>query len=274
MHLGMTGRFSVQLPARHNRRPSPSSPSWGDGGVGGRGRGTALITPTLPSAQGERDPDAGRTAGPRRTPEYQLGEFTHEHGDDAKHDHLVFTMSGGAVVTYNDARRFGYMTLVPESRARLDAGSFAGSASSRWATNSTRPIWPSGRGPSKVDLKALLMDQRIVAGLGNIYVCEALFRAGPRSLQAGATAGDQDRQADAGGRAAGGGDQGGARRCHPRRRLDLARLQAGGRSLGEFQHRFDVYGREGEPCRAGLPGHGARKTQGGRSTFYCPACQR
>ena len=51
----------------------------------------------------------------------QLGEFTHDHGADAKHDHLVFTMSGGTVVTYNDARRFGYMTLIPEDRLDEDA---------------------------------------------------------------------------------------------------------------------------------------------------------
>src|SRR5438128_3331992 len=74
VHLGMTGRFSVQLP----RPPSPRRPS-------------------------------------RRREEIQVGEFTHEHGHDAKHDHLVFTMSDGAVVTYNDARRFGYMTLMPAS---------------------------------------------------------------------------------------------------------------------------------------------------------------
>ena len=84
------------------------SPSWG-----GRGSGTRIAY---------------------RPQECQLGEYTHEHGDDAKHDHLVFTMSGGAVVTYNDARRFGYMTLIPESE--LDAARVlrAASASSRSAT--------------------------------------------------------------------------------------------------------------------------------------------
>src|SRR6478752_4296774 len=84
VHLGMTGRFSVQLPTPPSSRSS-------------RGEGARV----------------------------QLGEYTYEHGHDTKHDHLVFTMSGGAVVTFNDARRFGYMTLVPSAELN-DHAYFAG----------------------------------------------------------------------------------------------------------------------------------------------------
>jgi formamidopyrimidine-DNA glycosylase len=203
-----------------------------------------------------------------------LGEYEYEHGKDAKHDHLVFTVSGGATVTYNDARRFGYMTLIPERELATDAF-FAGLG--------VEPLGPQldaaylakralGR---KADLKAFLMDQRIVAGLGNIYVCEALFRAGldpwkPASRLATRTG----RPTPA------------AERLAPAIKAVLAdAIRAGGSTLrdykqadgsaGRFQNEFSVYGREGEPCsKPGCRGTVRRKVQGGRSTFYCPACQR
>jgi formamidopyrimidine-DNA glycosylase len=234
VHLGMTGRFSVKLP----RAPSPR--------LRGEGRGEVI----------------------------QLGEYTYEHGRDAKHDHLVFTMTGGTVVTYNDARRFGYMTLIPE--ADLDSDAFFKGLGVEPLGNDLRAGYLAARAAGKkVDLKALLMDQRIVAGLGNIYVCEALFRAGldpfkPASRLATKT----------------GKPTPAAERLLPQIKAVLRdAIRAGGStlrdykqadgSIGAFQNEFAVYGREGEPCaRLGCQGTVRRKTQGGRSTFYCPACQR
>src|SRR5262249_47939107 len=113
--------------------------------------------------------------GPER--DLTLGQYAYEHGKDAKHDHLVFTMSGGAVVTYNDARRFGYMTLIPERELANDA--FCAGLGVEPLSDDLNGIYLAQRARGrKTDLKAFLMDQRIVAGLGNIYVCEALFRAG------------------------------------------------------------------------------------------------
>jgi formamidopyrimidine-DNA glycosylase len=230
MHLGMTGRFSVQLPRPPSRRK--------------RGEGI------------------------------QPGEFTHEHGGDARHDHLVFTMSGGAVVTYNDARRFGYMTLIRERELEQDAF-FRGLGVEPLGDGLTPAYLAARAAGRRTDLKALLMDQRIVAGLGNIYVCEALFRAGlgpfkPASRLA-TRAGNPTPRA--------------ARLVPQIKAVLLDAIRAGGStlrdykqangSIGAFQNEFAVYGREGEPCaRAGCRGTVRRKTQGGRSTFYCPACQR
>jgi formamidopyrimidine-DNA glycosylase len=235
VHLGMTGRFSVHLPAGCGRPRSPRT---------SRGEGT------------------------------QLGDYTYEHGRDAKHDHLVFTMSGGAVVTYNDARRFGYMTLIPEKALASDA--FFRALGVEPLGEALNPAYLARRAlGKKVDLKAFLMDQRIVAGLGNIYVCEALFRAGLSPFKPAA------RLATKTGKPTPAAD-----RLVPAIKAVLAdAIRAGGStlrdykqadgSIGSFQKEFQVYGREGEACaRSSCRGVVRRKTQGGRSTFYCPACQR
>jgi formamidopyrimidine-DNA glycosylase len=204
----------------------------------------------------------------------QLGDYTYEHGRDAKHDHLLFTMSGGAVVTYNDARRFGYMTLVPKHA--LDTHEyFAGLGVEPLGDELTPEYLARRSAAKKVDLKALLMDQRIVAGLGNIYVCEALFRAGLSPFKPAARL------------ATGTAKPTPAAKCLvPQIKAVLAdAIRAGGStlrdykqadgSIGSFQNEFRVYGREGEPCsRPGCRGRVRRKTQGGRSSFYCPVCQR
>jgi formamidopyrimidine-DNA glycosylase len=203
-----------------------------------------------------------------------LGEYEYEHGKDARHDHLVFTMSGGAVVTYNDARRFGYMTLIPERELDQDAF-FSGLGVEPLGDDLDAAYLARRAQGKKADLKAFLMDQRIVAGLGNIYVCEALFRAGldPWKLAA--------RLATKTGKPAPA-----AERLVPQIKAVLAEaIRAGGSTLrdyrqadgssGRFQNEFCVYGREGRPCaKAGCRGTVHRKTQGGRSTFYCPVCQR
>jgi formamidopyrimidine-DNA glycosylase len=204
----------------------------------------------------------------------QLGDYTYEHGDDAKHDHLVFAMSGGAVVTYNDARRFGYMTLIHGADIAQDA--FFRGLGVEPLSDALNPAFLAAKAQGrKTDLKAFLMDQRIVAGLGNIYVCEALFRAGLSAFKGAATLATTSGRPTA---AAG--------RLVDRIKAVLAdAIRAGGSTLrdyrqangeiGSFQKAFGVYGREGEPCiKPRCRGTVRRKTQGGRSTFYCPTCQR
>jgi formamidopyrimidine-DNA glycosylase len=186
----------------------------------------------------------------------------------------VFTMSGGATVTYNDARRFGYMTLMPEAELALHPH-FRGLGVEPLGNELTPEYLAAKAFGKKVDLKAFLMDQRIVAGLGNIYVCEALYRShlSPyRAAQKLATKmGKPKPEAE--------------RLIAAIRAVLVEAIEAGGStlrdykqtdgSLGYFQHRFTVYGREGEPCMTpGCRGKVRRKTQGGRSTFYCPVCQR
>lgn len=204
----------------------------------------------------------------------QLGEFTFEAGADPTHDHIVFIMSSGARITYNDARRFGYMTLLSEA-ALPEHPHFKGLGVEPLGNELHAEFLARRAVGRKTDLKAFLMDQRIVAGLGNIYVCEALWRAHlspDRSARTLATRSGRPTAA--------------AERLVAAIRAVLEdAIAAGGStlrdykqadgSLGYFQHRFAVYGREGEPCLTpGCRGKVRRKTQGGRSTFACRVCQR
>jgi formamidopyrimidine-DNA glycosylase len=210
--------------------------------------------------------------GPER--DLTLGQYVYEHGKDAKHDHLVFTMSGGAVVTYNDARRFGYMTLIPERELANDAF-FAGLGVEPLSDDLNGAYLARRALGRKTDLKAFLMDQRIIAGLGNIYVCEALFRAGLSPWKPAARLATKT-----------GKPTPAAERLAAEVKAVLTdAIRAGGSTLrdykradgtsGLFQNEFAVYGRQGEPClRPGCRGRVRRKVQGGRSTFYCPVCQR
>ncbi|GLO76191.1 bifunctional DNA-formamidopyrimidine glycosylase/DNA-(apurinic or apyrimidinic site) lyase [Phaeobacter italicus] len=197
-----------------------------------------------------------------------LGQFVHDHPQAQKHDHVVFDMDNGARVTFNDPRRFGAMDLLETATAE------------QHKLLSVLGPEPLGNGfhddhliaafkGRNTPVKSALLDQGIIAGLGNIYVCEALFRAGiSPKRKAGQIAAPRvaslvpiikDVLSDA--------------------------IKAGGSSLkdfrqadgelGYFQHSFDVYGREGEPCRReGCDGTIARVTQSGRSSFYCAKCQR
>lgn len=214
------------------------------------------------------------TVAPPKGPAVLIGEFEHETGQPPAHDHVVFTMSSGAVVTYNDPRRFGFMNLV--AAADLDSSKhFAGLGPEPLgnAFNADHLAMEARR--RKVDLKAFLLDQSVVAGLGNIYVAEALHRAGlspNRSCRSLAMASGRPSVR--------------AERLVPaiREVLDEA-IAAGGSTLrdyrnadgalGYFQHGFRVYGREGEPClRPGCRGIVRRDVQAGRSSFFCGACQR
>ncbi len=203
-----------------------------------------------------------------------VGTFEHAHGGHAKHDHVVFAMADGAVITYNDARRFGFMLLIAETDLATHK-LFCDIGIEPLGPELTPEFLAAAAHGRKTDLKAFLMDQRIVCGLGNIYVCEALHRAGLDPRQPAA------RLATATGR-----PTAATRRLVPIIRAVLEEaIGAGGStlrdyaqadgSLGYFQHRFAVYGRAGEPCvRTGCGGQVLRAVQAGRSTFYCRRCQR
>ncbi|RSK40006.1 bifunctional DNA-formamidopyrimidine glycosylase/DNA-(apurinic or apyrimidinic site) lyase [Rhodovulum iodosum] len=196
------------------------------------------------------------------------GAFHFDHPAPEKHDHVVLDMAGGARVTFNDARRFGAMDLVPTAAA--EAHWLLADLGPEPLGNAFNDAYLVARLRGRMTpIKAALLDQRVVAGLGNIYVCEALNRAGisPRRkagrIAAPRVAGlvpvirDVLTEAIAAG--------GSSLRDH---------RQASG-ELGYFQHDFRAYGREGAPCRSpGCGGAIRRIVQSGRSTFYCPRCQR
>jgi len=206
--------------------------------------------------------------GDRNTP----GEFHHERSRHAAHDHVVFRMSSGATVTFNDPRRFGLMLLVP--RRELDLHPLMKAIGPEPLGNAFDAVMLARAcHGKKTSLKAALLDQRVVAGLGNIYVCEALFRARLSPRRMASTIATRDGR--------------------PNERADKLveaikavlndAIRAGGSSLrdhrrpdgelGYFQHNFAVYDREGEPC-PGCKGRIKRIVQGGRSTFFCPQCQK
>ena len=215
-HLGMSGRFTVVLPA------------------------------------GEARP----------------GEFYYAAPPDPTHTHVVFHFEGDLRVEYNDPRRFGFMDLLDRDRWE---------AQGPFATMGPEPLGNmfsgahlaavfDGRSQS---IKASLLDQRLVAGLGNIYVCEALHMTGISPLRAAGRIARGRLDALAG----------------AIRTVLEAAIEAGGSSLkdyaqtdgalGYFQHRFRVYDREGEACvTPACSGHVRRIVQAGRSTFYCAVCQR
>jgi formamidopyrimidine-DNA glycosylase len=202
------------------------------------------------------------------------GEATHMPGvfhhaaPVGLHDHVIVETDRGARIVYNDARRFGAMDLWPTDR--LDTHPWLARLGPEPLGNAfSGPVLAEALKGRMTPVKAALLDQRVVAGLGNIYVCEALHRAGihPRRVAGTVSRGRVERLAVA-----------------IRETLTEA-IAAGGSSLrdyrhtdgelGYFQHAFRVYGREGEPCRReGCGGRVLRIVQSGRSSFYCSRCQR
>jgi formamidopyrimidine-DNA glycosylase len=204
--------------------------------------------------------------------EGKIAKYHHEKSKSVSHDHVVFHMSNGATVTFNDPRRFGSMKLVP--RARMDAEPLLRGIGPEPLGNEFDTVMlAKACAGKKTSLKAALLDQRVVAGLGNIYVCEALFRArlSPKRLASTIA------------------DRGGKPTARAVALVDAIKavlhdaIKAGGSSLrdhrradgslGDFQHNFLVYDREGKPC-PGCKGTVKRIVQNGRSTFYCPGCQK
>lgn len=216
IHLGMTGRFAVDVP--------------------------------------------GRIEAP--------GRFALAAPADPRHAHVVFETEAGARLTYFDARRFGYMDL-------LDTGAL--DEHPRFRLMGPEPLseafdashLKSAFAGRRQGAKTLLLDQATVAGLGNIYVCEALHRAGLSPFKPAGEIGPRKRVA----------------LVAAIRDILLAAIAAGGSTLrdyagvegalGYFQHKFRVYGREGEACPTqDCRGIIERAVQAGRSTFHCPVCQR
>lgn len=183
-----------------------------------------------------------------------------------KHDHVVFETDANVRIVFNDHRRFGLMDLVATDaldQHRLFRGlgiePLSGGLTASWLAKTLEG--------KKTPIKSALLDQRLIAGLGNIYVCEALFRAriSPKRL-AGAVPKDKLVPLAA-----------------AIKKVLKDAIAAGGSTLrdhaqatgdpGNFQHQFLVYGREGAPCTQKCPASIKRIVQAGRSTFYCPKCQ-
>lgn len=203
-----------------------------------------------------------------------LGEFVEDDAPLPKHEHVVFHLGDGTRVRYNDARRFGLMDLVRGEHLE-DHALFKGLGIEPLGPALT-PEWLAERLKGKTtSIKAALLDQRLVVGLGNIYVSEALHRAGLSPLRrAGSLASKSGKPAER--TAALVAAIGAVLRDAIAAGGSTLRDYAGadGR-LGRFQHRFKVYDRAGKSCtKKGCGGTVRRIVQGGRSTFYCPTCQR
>ena len=201
----------------------------------------------------------------------RLGDYVYNpappdagHG---KHDHVVIETDAPAKIVFNDHRRFGLMTLIDTDKA-TEHKLFKGLGAEPLEDSFDADALSKSLKGKKTPIKAALLDQRVVAGLGNIYVCEALFRAriSPKR-RASTVAGERSKPL-----------------LHAIKTVLREAVKAGGSSLrdhkrvdgglGEFQHRFAVYDREGEPYPTRCGGKVKRIVQSGRSTFYCPKCQK
>lgn len=196
------------------------------------------------------------------------GDFAHARNVDPRHDHVAFHIEGGARITFNDPRRFGFMDIAPAHQALDSWGPFARMGPEPLSPRFTARRLSDALAGRRTPLKSALLDQKTVAGLGNIYVCEALFEAGlsPDRLARDTTAEDV------------------ARLTRAIKAVLRRAIEAGGSSLrdyaqadgglGYFQHAFKVYGRAGEPClRPGCGGRVIRAVHANRSSFHCPVCQ-
>ncbi len=197
-----------------------------------------------------------------------LGRFVQNHPPREKHDHVVIYMANGARITFNDPRRFGAMDLLETATA--DQHPLLAKLGPEPLGNAFNDSYlKTALHGKNTPIKSALLDQRIIAGLGNIYVCEALFRA---HISPKRRAGQISSKRVAA--------------LVPVIRAVISdAIDAGGSSLrdfrqtdgelGYFQHQFDVYDRQGQPCRTpGCKGVITRITQAGRSSFYCASCQR
>ena len=201
----------------------------------------------------------------------QLGEFEEAAPIAGKHEHLSLCAVKGGVTTrvgFADARRFGFMGLI--STEQVDAHPwFVGLGPEPLGNGFSGTHLAEAFSGKKQTIKVSLLDQRIVAGLGNIYVCEALYRARISPLVAAGKVSKPRLETLA---AVVRDVLGEAIRAGGSTLKDFANADGG---QGYFQHRFDVYGREGKPCPGeGCAGVVRRTVQGGRSTFWCPGCQK
>ena len=199
------------------------------------------------------------------------GRMTIHRGDippHGRHDHLEFVADDGTVVRFNDARRFGMADFAPDGDPAAHP-MLAGLGPEPLGNAFSPDALGAALAGRRTPIKAALLDQRVVAGLGNIYVCEALHRAGVSPRRSAHTVPGVRAE----------------RLVAAIRDVLAAAIEAGGSSLrdyvqasgelGYFQHSWQAYGREGEPCPgAGCTGTIRRIVQAGRSTFYCAAHQR
>jgi formamidopyrimidine-DNA glycosylase len=196
------------------------------------------------------------------------GRFHNQAGGFEKHTHLIFETDGGSVIAFSDARRFGYMDLI-KTDALDQHPWFKGLGPEPLGDEFNPKGLATALAGRRQSIKATLLDQRIVSGLGNIYVSEALHRAGIDPRRA---AGELERRES-------------AALVEEVKAVLAEAVLAGGSTLkdyrsvdgelGYFQHSFRVYGREGEACpKPGCSGRIERIVQGGRSSFFCPICQR
>ncbi len=200
----------------------------------------------------------------------RLGDYVYDAPPDGagtgKHDHVVFETDAPARIVFNDHRRFGLMALVDTKTLEQDK-LFKGIGVEPLSEDFNTAYLAKVLDGKKTPIKSALLDQRLIAGLGNIYVCEALLRShiSPKKL-AGAIKREKLAPLVA-----------------AIKKVLKDAIAAGGSTLrdhaqatgdpGNFQHHFLVYGREGLPCKLGCKGTVKRIVQAGRSTFYCPKCQ-
>ena len=209
-------------------------------------------------------------SGDNKTP----GQFHYPRSEDRAHDHVVFHMSSGTAVVFNDPRRFGYMKIIARN-ALEDEPLLKGLGPEPLGNEFGAAMLARACAGKKTSLKAALLDQRVVAGLGNIYVCEALYRSQLSPRRSAATLATKKLEPT----------------DHAKRLVGAIHgvlnqaIKAGGSSLrdhrqtsgelGYFQHSFQVYDREGEKCQTAKCGGIVRRfVQNGRSTFWCPKCQK
>jgi formamidopyrimidine-DNA glycosylase len=202
------------------------------------------------------------------------GDFYHLRSDDRAHDHVVFHMSSGARIAFNDPRRFGLMLLA--ARAELEDHPLMREIGPEPLGNAfDAALLAAACKPKKTSLKAALSDQKVVAGLGNIYVCEALHRARLSPKRIAATIADRSGQPN----------ERAVRLVEAIQAVLQDAIRQGGSSLrdhrqtsgelGYFQHHFRVYDRAGARCvTPHCKGTIRRIVQGGRSTYFCPVCQK
>jgi formamidopyrimidine-DNA glycosylase len=203
-----------------------------------------------------------------------FARYYHSRARHSLHDHVSFLMSSGALILFNDPRRFGMMKLVPRANLQQEP-SLKCLGPEPLANEFDAGVLASLCKGKKTSLKAALSDQKIVAGLGNIYVCEALHRARLSPKRRASTIATRSGQPN--------------ERAHTLveaiKTVLRDAIEAGGSSLrnhrrtdgalGEFQHNFRVYDRAGKPCPTpGCDGTIRRIAQTGRSTFFCPVCQQ
>ena len=202
------------------------------------------------------------------------GDYANSVGADALHDHVMLTLSGGARIVYNDPRRFGFMVMMPHAE-RSAHPLFRGLGVEPLGPELTADYLAARARGKKANLKAFLMDQRVVAGLGNIYVAEALFRAGLSPNRAARALADRRGEATERARKLVPAIQGVLEQAIAARGSTLRDYRDASGASGGFQNSFAVYDRAGQTCRrAGCGGEIRRVVHAGRASFYCPRCQR